>query len=156
MGVFKVNVYAVITQSSNHYGVGIVGPDNTGSVHFADGWIIPGALNVNTTEMISAREGLNKDIVLGWSRVIIETDAVKVIKATSDGDVSSAGAPLEDQIFFLCSRFHEVKILYCNRKANLVENDLARHSFRSCKHCVFHYAIPLVIAKSVIHDLRNL
>lgn len=101
---------------------------------------------------IHKREGFLRAIGLGWVNMVVESDALQVVKEVLEPDLFSPDNPIADQVRSLQSCVQGVVFKYCNREANRVAHELARVCFRSRENLLFQFAIPLCISGVVRLD----
>ena len=80
-------------------------------------------------EAYALREGICLAQYLGSHKFIIQSDNVQVIETMLEGGFSAtSSSAIFDDCRILASGFREISFEHCNRKANEVAHELARHS----------------------------
>lgn len=80
-GVIKVNVDAAVYPLMDHFGVGVVGRDNSGTLFCAEGKYLRGSFSPLLAELIVTQVGISRAISMGWNSIIIEFDASIAVEA---------------------------------------------------------------------------
>lgn len=79
------------------------------------------------------REGLSRAQFLGCNKIVIQCDNSQVIDTMKEGGFSAtSSADIFDDCRLLDTGFREITFEHCNREANEVAHELARHSFNDC------------------------
>lgn len=81
MMMIEVNVDASVITTLEYFGVRLVGRDSSGAILFTEGKILQGCFSLHLVEMFAIREGITSAISLGWSKIMIEFDAITTVQA---------------------------------------------------------------------------
>lgn len=109
--MLKINVDASVIPSMNYFGVGIDGRYFRGHVMFAEGLYLPRKLSPKVAEFRVVFEGMKLALNLGWSKVLVDGDALQVIQGLYGKDPFSPDGHLIDCISKIKSSFRLSSLL---------------------------------------------
>lgn len=122
-GVIKVNVDAAVYLLMDHFGVGVVGRDNSETLFCAEWKYISGSLSSLLAELIAIQVGISRAISMGWNSIIIEIDASNAVKAIRKLHPYSMEAHVVTSIESLCSKLECISIVYSLRSTNQLAHE---------------------------------
>ncbi|XP_074265668.1 uncharacterized protein LOC141588112 [Silene latifolia] len=155
-GFLKINVDAAV-DPDGFRGLGIVIRNHDGSVYRTACKRLEGDFEVDVTEALAARFGLEVAHDGGTNRIILETDNLKLFSHISKKHVerSSFGRIVAD-IFSLTCSFESFNCLHVRRSGNKVAHALAKLSLSCSSDQVWFEGYPSEIGTIVNSDFRIL
>lgn len=123
VGIYKLNSDAAILEKS--IGLGAIMRDNIGDVMVATCDFEEGCFEVDIAEAMATRHGLRIALEAGLSKIILETDCMKLFYALQKGkgDNSMFGCVVKD-ILTLASLCTSISYSHAKRNGNLAAHKL--------------------------------
>ena len=116
MGRIKVNVDAAVNEAKDYIGVGIVARDDKGNVLGAAARRVVGNFSPHVGGCLAVREGAWLSRLLG--ALLIETDAVNVVRSVYNPNVYSLEANVIEDICHSMNQASSSSVCYSSRKGN--------------------------------------
>jgi hypothetical protein len=125
----KINTDGAFDSDTRTGGWGFIARDATGSVRGAGAGRVNHAGSAMQTEAIVCAEALQAAADWGMSKIIIETDALKLVSAlkSSEYDLSPEGVIFRDSRVFISLNFGNVEVSFAPRMCNNVAHSLAAY-----------------------------
>jgi ribonuclease HI len=132
----KTNAYTLFHEESCSSSAGAIIRDCEGKFVAASGIIIPHVSSVDMAEAMAMRAGLELANILGFNRVIAESDSVETVEACNGSDRwwSESSAIVADCVDF-ASSIGNVTYQFCPREANKVADDITWFCFQNKITC---------------------
>ncbi|XP_073121019.1 uncharacterized protein [Henckelia pumila] len=153
--VLKCNVDAAVIDNYSHFGYGCVLRNTYGVVIAATHGRLQGHLNAMLAEALSIREALSWLKSLGFSHIIVESDALLVIEAlnnSSESDSSILGLIVDD-CKILAGDFSSCQFVFVYRSANQIAHALARKAISMSGLLGRATSSPTFISSVILQDL---
>ncbi|XP_031104052.1 uncharacterized protein LOC116007493 [Ipomoea triloba] len=141
-----------ISLVEDHIGMGWVLRDHDGFFVAAQAITTPGPILPREAEALAVREALSRLKNNHLDNIIVETDAVVLVRNLHKPSLSPFGL-LMDDITVLLSAFQNVKLCHVRRDANVVAHLLVCYAFSHCTSVTWVDSGPLFISSVVLHDL---
>uniref|UniRef100_A0ACD5Y819 Uncharacterized protein n=1 Tax=Avena sativa TaxID=4498 RepID=A0ACD5Y819_AVESA len=153
-GVIKINVDAAYDEDLGKGAMRVIARDFTGKFIAASCKELHFVTDAMMAEAYALREGLSLAQLLGGNKFIIQSDNALVIETIEAGGFSAtSSAAIFDDCRILSSGFREILFEKCQRKANGVAHELARHSFLTHSDCIWDDEPPSFLLPSIINDV---
>ncbi|XP_031101776.1 uncharacterized protein LOC116005672 [Ipomoea triloba] len=147
----KVNIDVALDEGRGQMGFGWVVRDAESLVVGVGMMKSPGVYSVCEAETMGAREALSWIKKIGWTRIVLETDAQLVTNAVQKGlNITPFGAIIDD-IQLLLGSIEDSSITFVRRSANETAHVLARKALcnRDFSLVEFFNAIPRCISATI-------
>uniref|UniRef100_A0A803MB59 RNase H type-1 domain-containing protein n=1 Tax=Chenopodium quinoa TaxID=63459 RepID=A0A803MB59_CHEQI len=154
-GVIKINSDAAIC-GNNTVGLGGIMRDKVGDVVASTCLCLRGKYDVDVAEALALRHALNISLDLGFRKVCLETDCLKLHSHLSKGNAPSTviGMVVND-IIQLARGCHSCSFSFVKRSGNCVAHELAKLSSSFVELRVLMEEVPSGISSFVMADLAS-
>ena len=125
-GVYKINVDGATFEDGRPSGVGVVIKDCRGMVVAASAELLSATYGVEDTEALAAEEGMLLASQMMLTKIILESDSLLVVQATSYNSLHGDLSPIIQGILDLLSSVDNWKVKYMKRDYNRVAHELAK------------------------------
>ncbi|CAH9142914.1 unnamed protein product [Cuscuta epithymum] len=151
-GIIKINVDGATNQAAGLRAWGWIARDHQGEFIKARGVSHRAEWTVEETEALGIRDALSGALAEGWNRVIIESDALSVVRGITRREGGSYLQLVLDDIFSIVESKSDFEVSFCKRSANHVAHTLAKAHVSSPDHVKEYVEVPDCIYSRLAHD----
>ncbi|CAH9148255.1 unnamed protein product, partial [Cuscuta epithymum] len=141
-GIVKINVDGATNQATGLRAWGWIARDHQGEFIKARGVSHRAEWTVEETEAMGIRDALNGAVAEGWNRVIVESDALSVVRGIARRGSGSYLELVLDDIFSIVESKSNFEVSFCKRSANHVAHTLAKAHVSSPDHVMEYVEVP--------------
>ncbi|KAK9996688.1 hypothetical protein SO802_021374 [Lithocarpus litseifolius] len=132
--------------------IGVAIRDYRGSLFAASSKILPAPFSVEITEALALQEGVLLALDLGISHAIVESDALSIIQAITEGDLGGDLGHIVQNIKDISSSFSWCSFQHLKRSGNRATHELARAARISGVSWVWEGVCPSFVEHIIIED----